>query len=168
MKRGTSLQPASQTNRSKRATKLLRNVGPSLLINAISPLAIYVLVKYGLRASDVPALLAAAVPPLLTSLVSLIRQRRMDVLAGMVLLGMGISAAAGLLVGNPRLLLSRGAVVSGAFSLACLISLVFQRPVGFYLTRLMVAGKNTEAISQFETQLTSAPFRAAMRVQTLI
>lgn len=78
-------------------------------------------------------------PPLISSLVELIRRHTIDLIAGLVLLGIVVCLVAVLLGGNPRLLLIRESFLTVALGIACLLSLLFPRPLWFYLTGYVFA-----------------------------
>ena len=59
------------------------------------------------------ALIASAVPPIVWSLIELVRFRRVDALSIMVVAGIVLSVAAMALGGSPRMLLLRESLVSG-------------------------------------------------------
>src|SRR5689334_2766940 len=67
-------------------------------------------------------LLASALPPLLWSVVGLVRHRRVDALSTMILAGIALSVFALLLGGSPKLLLVRESLISGLIGLAFLVS----------------------------------------------
>ena len=81
------------------------------------------------------ALIASAVPPIVWSLIELVRFRRVDALSVMVVAGIVLSVAAMVLGGSPRVLLLRASLVSGAIGVVFLLSLPLRRPLLFYLAR---------------------------------
>ena len=109
--------------------------GPWLLVVDIAvPVGLY----YGLKAagvSDLNALLVGTVPPLISSAVSFARRRRTDLLGVVVILSLVGSAVVGLLGGDARMLLVRGAWVSLPFAAVTLWSLRHPQPLCFTFTR---------------------------------
>ena len=99
----------------------------TLLINALAPYLIYVLLKG--HTSAVTALICSAIPPLLESLWSLLRRRRLDVMAVLVLGGILLGLVLMLIGGNARLLLVRESLVTGIVGLVFLVSLIQQRVI---------------------------------------
>lgn len=54
---------------------------PSIFVNGVLVFVIYLLVKYYTSLSDVEALFISAIPAMIDTIVSLLRQRRVDVLS---------------------------------------------------------------------------------------
>src|SRR5207253_1328774 len=65
----------------------------------------------------------------------LIRHRRLDPIAVVVLLGITTDGVALLFGGSPGLLLVRESMFTGAFGAACFASLLLPRPMMFYFSR---------------------------------
>src|SRR5450755_455358 len=81
--------------------------------------------------SDFWALVVSGIPPILDSLVGVMRKGRLDVIAGIALLSIAVSLVLIFLGGSPRLLLIRESFITGALGLAYLVSLLFPRPLCF-------------------------------------
>jgi hypothetical protein len=112
--------------------------GPWLLVVDIGlPLALY----YGLRAlgaGDLTALLAGTVPGLISSAVSIARERRTDLVGMAVALSMVASAVVAVLGGDARLLLIRNAWISLPFAGVTLWSLRHPQPLCYTVTRAVM------------------------------
>jgi hypothetical protein len=98
-----------------------------MALNATIPLACYILAKRFVSSSELTALVFATAFPLLKSGYDLSRRRELDPVAALVLLGIATSILAIFVGGDPRVLLIRESFFTGAFGVACLISLVFPR-----------------------------------------
>ncbi|MCX4172291.1 MULTISPECIES: VC0807 family protein [Paraburkholderia] len=115
------------------------------------------------------ALIASAVPPIVWSLIELVRFRRVDALSVMVVAGIVLSVAAMALGGSPRMLLLRESLVSGAVGVVFLLSLPVRRPLIFYLARATVAREMEGGAERFETLWRERPaLVSAMRLMTLV
>ena len=115
------------------------------------------------------ALIASAVPPIVWSLIELVRFRRVDALSVMVVAGIVLSVAAMALGGNPRMLLLRESLVSGAVGVVFLLSLPMRRPLIFYLARATVAREMEGGAERFEALWRERPaLVSAMRLMTLV
>ncbi|CAB3730669.1 hypothetical protein LMG24238_05703 [Paraburkholderia sediminicola] len=115
------------------------------------------------------ALIASAVPPIVWSLIELVRFRRVDALSIMVVVGIVLSVAAMALGGSPRMLLLRESLVSGAVGVVFLLSLPMRRPLIFYLARATVAREMEGGAERFETLWRERPaLVSAMRLMTLV
>lgn len=115
------------------------------------------------------ALIASAVPPIIWSLIELVRFRRVDALSVMVVAGIVLSVAAMALGGSPRMLLLRESLVSGAVGVVFLLSLPMRRPLIFYLARATVAREMEGGAERFEALWRERPaLVTAMRLMTLV
>ncbi|KAE8756273.1 hypothetical protein FSO04_30015 [Paraburkholderia madseniana] len=115
------------------------------------------------------ALIASAVPPIVWSLIELVRFRRVDALSVMVVAGIVLSVAAMALGGSPRMLLLRESLVSGAVGVVFLLSLPMRRPLIFYLARATIAREMKGGAERFETLWRERPaLVSAMRLMTLV
>lgn len=158
-------EPRNQWNRKA----LIRSYAISIFANAVLPFVIYIVLKRYTSVSDFVALALTGVPPLIDSLVGIIIRRRVDTLAVIVLFGIAVSLGAVALGGSPQLLLVRESFITTASGVALLASLLFRRPVGYYVFRQGLASNNQERIAWFNNLVQqNAPFRTALRVLTAI
>src|SRR5689334_14493022 len=157
----TSVQKAS-----KGATIL--SLLSSIVINAALPIVIYWAMKTYANSSDFVALVASGVPSLIDSIVGVIRRKRIDLLAGIVLFGIITSLATMALGGSPKIYLIRESFFTAAFGLAYLVSLFFPRPLAFYFARHFATGNNPENIRWFDSLWQYQQFRHTMRVVTVV
>ena len=140
----------------------------SLLINGFLPWLLYTLLRRYTHVSEMTALLATSVPSLVDALVGIIRKHRLDVLAGFTLFTIAISLGLVAAGGSPKLYLVRESLVTGAFGVLALVSLLFPRPLTFYLVRYVGNGEDPERGAYFESQWEDPGFRRDIRVITLI
>ena len=138
-----------------------------IALNATIPATLYLFAKHVLFQSEFSALLWAAVFPSLKSTHDLIKRRTLDPVALLVLLGLVTSMAAVLFGGDPRLLLIRESLFTGAFGLVCLISLLFPRPIMFYFGRYFLAGRDEQRRAIFNERWYNPIVRRAHRLVTL-
>lgn len=117
-------------------------VAMDLIVNLFLPWLAYTLVapRYG----EFGALVASSIPPLLWSLLELAWHRRIDALSILVLGGIGLSVLAMALGGDARLLLIRESLISGLIGVAFMLSLLFKRPLVYFLARATVLRQNAE------------------------
>jgi intracellular septation protein A len=106
---------------------------PPIIISAVFPVLIYLLASPHM--STLPALALTAVPPMLYSVYGWVRTHSIDPISIIALFMVVISMLITLLVHDPHLFLIRDSYLIAAFGLLCLISLLFPRPVAFYLYR---------------------------------
>jgi hypothetical protein len=140
----------------------------NIVLNATIPLACYFFVKRFVSPSELTALIAATAFPVLKSVYDLIRSRELDPVAVLVLLGIVTSILALFLRGDPRILLIRESFITGAFGVACLISLAFPRPIMFYFARFFMAGKDPQRREAFNASLHDPAVLRGHRLVTLV
>jgi hypothetical protein len=161
--------PAKETEQPGKPDRkaILKSLAISIIINGVCPYIIYTLLTHYTHVSDLVALVATGLPSLINSIVGVIRHRRIDFLSGMVLFGIVVSLILVSLGGSARLYLIRDSFLTAAYGVACVVSLLFPKPIGFYTGRYFVAGNNPQRIERFNTLWQSAPFRTMIRMQTV-
>ncbi|PVZ84396.1 hypothetical protein C9426_23340 [Serratia sp. S1B] len=117
---------------------------------------------------EVIGLLASTVPPLLWSIIGLIRFRRLDALSMLVLAGILLSFVAMLFGGDPRMLLMRESLVSGLIGVAFAASFWLRKPLLYYLARATVGRERTDGSTHFEEWYARPEGRRAIRTMTLV
>jgi hypothetical protein len=100
-----------------------------LVIDIAVPLGLYYLVRNGFGASVVMSLAVASIGPAARAIASIARDRRLNMLAGLMLavnvVGIGISFAAG----DPRMMMAKDSAVSSVIGLTILVSVLAGRPL---------------------------------------
>jgi hypothetical protein len=159
--------PTIPQKASRMATIL--SLGSSIVINVALPILIYwALKKIYPGTSDFLALVLSGIPSLIDSIVGVIRRKRIDLLAGFVLAGIAITLIAIALGGSPRVYLIRESFFTAAFGLVFLASMLFSRPLSFYISRHFATGNHPENIPWFDSLWQYAQFRHTMRVVTVV
>ncbi|QBD78177.1 hypothetical protein EPA93_20115 [Ktedonosporobacter rubrisoli] len=148
---------------------ILRNLAITLAVNAAGPYIIYMVLENYLHVPTLLALVATAVPSVIDSVVGIIRQKRINIIAGFTLVTVLIGLLLLFISGDQRLYLVRDACFTAVFGLVFLISSFFKRPLMFYLARTFVSGNTQEGIARFDLRWQqSAELRANMRTISLI
>lgn len=112
-----------------------------MLVDAALPFISYqILTGHGI--DIIHALIISGVFPAAWSVFGIARVRRVDIIGGIVLLGIAVSIVAALIGGTPKLLLIRESFVTGALGIVALASLLAPRPLMFYFARQIVTGMN--------------------------
>ena len=155
---------SEQTSRSS----VMRGLMISLIINVGLPLLIIRLLTQYAHTTELTALSVAAVVPLLSTVVELVRHRRLDIIAVFYLLGTLTSIIAIFLGGDARLLVIRESFFTGALGLACLLSLLLPRPLMFYVGRQMFAGNDTAKVANFNAAWQNPRARFVHRLITAV
>ena len=151
-----------------RSSPMVISLAWDIALNATIPLACYFLARRFVSSSELTALVFATVFPLLKSGYDLVRRRELDPVAALVLLGIATSILAIFVGGDPRVLLIRESFFTGAFGVACLISLMFPRPIMFYFGRYFMAGKDRQKRETFDARWRNPHVRRAHRLVTIV
>jgi len=140
-------------------------VALNFLVNLGGPWLVYRLVEGSTSTTN--ALLLSSVPPIIWSLVQLVRSRKLDVVSMLVIAGITASVAATMLGGNPRLLLVRESFITGIFGVVFLGSLWFPRPLMFHIVKATVS-KQGIAPAQFAAKWSVPGFRRTFYLMTVV
>ncbi len=149
-------------------TALLLGLALSILINGVLPFIIYTALTNYTPLSTYVALVLTGVPSFIDSIVGIIRRKRIDILAGIVLVGIVVSLIVIALGGSPKVYLVRESFFTVVLALAYLISLLFPRPLAFYFARHFSTGNSSENVAWFNTLWQYKQFRHTMRVMTVV
>jgi hypothetical protein len=141
-------------------------LGRDVLVNIALPFLIYSLAQP--HFGDVGALIASSAPPLLWSVIEFARNRRMDALSALVLLGMALSLLAVLGGGSARLLQLREKLVTILIGLVFLGSAAIGRPLMYELVRAYLARAGDPELQRVESLKNDNGFRAVMTLMTLV
>src|ERR1700733_12337360 len=121
----------------------LREMLPDLMIDGALPAIAYqILSRHGV--ADVPALTAGAIFPAANIIRKFIVTRSLDLIGGVVRVFLSIGVAGSLLSGNVLFVLIKESFITGLVGLLFLSSLLWKRPIIFYVARQFVAGEDPE------------------------
>jgi len=139
-----------------------------LFIDILAPLAAYAVLSR-LGANEFVSLGAAAMLPAIYIAVSILRGKRIDRVAVLVLALLALAIALTIVTGDPRILLVKSVIVTAAAGLYFLATLLAERPFIFYASQKTV-GRNVPGgeAAWDERWQASQLFRRAMRVMTVI
>ncbi|WP_020661073.1 VC0807 family protein [Amycolatopsis benzoatilytica] len=111
---------------------------PTLLLNVVTPVIAYqLLVHHGVGSTT--ALMYACGFPLLGIAITAMRSRRLDPVAVLSLVAIIVGLAAGLVLGNGRILLVKDSIVTGVIGVLFLLSLLTKRPLIAVLRRKLLS-----------------------------
>lgn len=145
---------------------IVRSLLWDIVLNASIPLACYYFAKQFISPSEFIDLVFAGIFPIAKSIYDPIRRRELDPVATLVLLGIVTSIIAIFFGGSPKLLLIRESFFTGAFGLACLVSLLLPRPIMFYFGRYLMVGKDPEKRAAYDARWQNPIARRAHRFIT--
>lgn len=146
----------------------LKSMFVSLIINGAIPFFLYWVLTTYTSIPQFGALVVSGVPSLLMSIGGIIRQRRIDFLAGLVLIAIAVALIITLLGGDPKIYLIRESFFTITFGLAFLISLMLPRPIMFYVSRHFASGNDPANIARFQLLWQDPRFRRSMRVMSAV
>ena len=145
----------------------VRGLVPSLLLNAVAPYVAYqVLTANGVE--PVQALQTSAIFPIVGIARGYMRTRRLDIIGLVSLVFIVLGVATSLISGDPRFILIKESLLTGAFGLVCLATLLMPRPLMFYFGRQFVSGGDPARAAAFEARWQYPVFRAVCRTMTLV
>ncbi|MBW0104358.1 VC0807 family protein [Pseudonocardia sp. KRD291] len=149
------------------ATGGRRELVVTVLSDVVAPIAVY----YGLRVLGVaptPALLSGAVVPAVRALWSLLRHRRLEWFAVLVLVLVAATVATSMVTGSERLLLARDGAITAALGLVMLATAASARPAMYAIGRVVMARSGHDAATWDERWSASARFRRIWRAVTVL
>jgi len=158
----------AQSLQSPSLRTLVIGLWPSILLNGVCVIVVYQLVKHFTSTSDVMALFLSALLAMVGTLIPLIRQRSIDVLGVFTLVTMAVSIGLTFMTNDARLFLIRESFLTVLFGIICLISLLFPRPIWYYIIRYATVGNNHEQMIAYNAAWKFASFRAYIRTVTIL
>ncbi|WP_089099724.1 VC0807 family protein [Streptomyces hyaluromycini] len=147
---------------------VLENFKP-LIVDVAVPLGSYYLFKGAFGMSTFAALAWSSVVPAARTVWSVVKERRGNAFAGLILLVNVVSLALSFVSGDPRLMLAKDSGVSSAIGIAILVSVVMGRPMMTEGLKPFVVKGDAAREAAFERlRFGSAAFRRAERVYSLV
>jgi hypothetical protein len=142
---------------------------PSLIWGAALPIAVYFLVRHHVQ-TDTQALIIAGGFSVAWIVFQFVRQRRVDFVGAVVLVGFAVGVVSStLLGGNSYMLKVRDAFFTAIFGIACVVTVfTHDRPAFFYLSRYVSAGNDKEKISAYNRLHEFPGGRHAFRVLSVV
>jgi intracellular septation protein A len=152
---------SSSANRSRS-----QSLATIIVLDIVGPLlAYYALLSLGL--TSVGALILSGMLPAIGIGIGFVRDRRLDAIGFVVLLGIIVGAVLGLISNNARLVLIDGVVPTAVFGAVCIGSLWSERPM-IYRFAIETMGADSHRGRQFADQWRYPAFRRAFRIATIV
>ncbi len=127
----------------------LRKLAPRILIAGVLPFVAYAIIRPHLS-SDAVGLAIVMVFPLGDVLVERVRRGRFEPIGILAMIGIALGIIGALAFGgNDTLLKLRESSLTGVFGVLCLLSLLRDRPVMFYLARAFSTDGDPEKVAEF-------------------
>lgn len=150
------------------ADSILHGIYWSIGLNTAIPVLLYEAARRWVTHSEYVALLFATLFPVGEGIWGLLAEHELDPIGVVVLLGIAVDAGALALGGSPRVLLLRESLFTGAFGIACFVSLLLRRPLMFYFGRYFMAGRDPIKRARFEASWKLAEVRHGNRLVTSV
>ena len=163
----TSSTPDMKLTHKLRKGATVRGILTRLVINAVPAFVLFLVCKNLLHTSDLAAVLISGVPAAIISIIGIIRKGSMDLISAITLIVIATGIILPLLSGNPRLYFLRHSVITFVLGVAYMVSLLFPKPLWFYIGRYFLTGEDAYNMAQFNAQWRYPYFRTAMRRMTL-
>jgi hypothetical protein len=142
---------------------------PILVLDIACPYLTYAYLTH--RAAGISpalALVLSGVFPALGNVLSLIRSRTLDIIGIFVLVGIAVGAASALVSGDPKFVLIRESFVTAALGVICLLSLLWSRPLLFYIGRDFTTGHDPVRVAEFNTLWDRPGAERVFRIMTTV
>ena len=149
------------------ARGMLMGLGPSIVINGVLPVLL-TNILLGQGFNPVYALVAGAIFPLVSAVVSLTRSRRMDALSVISLTFITVGALSSLLSGDARFTLAKNSVFTAIFGLVFLSTLVVGKPMTFNFGRQFATGGVPAKMVYWDSLWQYPTFRQAQYIMTAV
>jgi hypothetical protein len=122
-------------------------IAAEVVVNFVLPWICYRIALQSL--GETGALILSVAPPMIWSLLVIVWFKRLDAVSLIVVAGIFLSLFAMTFGGSPRLLLLRESLVTGLVGLALLVSMLFPKPLMYYLAESTTAKHSPEEAAQF-------------------
>ena len=137
-----------------------------IVVNFALPYAIFA--YYQASLGDVKALIASSIPPIVWSIVELIRKRRVDAISLMVIAGIVLGLLAFVGGGSVKFLQLRENLVTGFIGLVFLGSAIIKRPIIYEFAKAGQKRQSAEKAAAFEQLQSNVHFRRSMILMTVV
>jgi hypothetical protein len=137
-------------------------------LNIVIPFAIYMIAHQYFKLSDIVALSLSSLYPLLDIIVEYTKDRTLNFISVIVLMGTVTGIIGALIGGNPKLILLRESIYTFLLGIACFITLITGKPLIFYFAREFAAGKDPVKRKAFTSLLQKKKAYSFFRLLTLV
>ncbi|MFD5814976.1 VC0807 family protein [Streptomyces sp. NPDC127038] len=140
-----------------------------LIVDVAVPVGSYYLLKNGFGMSTMAALGWSSVVPAVRTVWSVVKERRVNALAALILVVNVVGLALSLVAGDPRLMLAKDSGVSSVIGIGVLVSVRLGRPMMTQgMKPFLVKGDAARAAAWNRLAAGSEPFRKAERTFSLV
>ena len=147
---------------SKRISPFLLEMG----VNVLLPYLVYDWLSPSV--GNTHALIISAIPPIIWSLVQIIREKRIDAISIFVIAGIALSLLAMAGGGSAKFLQIRENLVNALIGLVFLGSVLIKRPLILILARAQIKARDPKHIDQFNLTMKNPSKRRPLVLMTLV
>ena len=148
--------------------RMAQNMLPSLFVNAVCPLLVYLYLKRLYPSPSIVPISSAALFPVVGNVFSLIRNRVLDPFASVMFLGVGFTLAAIFLTSNERIILIARSLLTFGMGLLALASLFLPMTISFYFARQFLTGNRRDEVAVFNRYWQIPYVRYVSRLTSLV
>lgn len=134
----------------------MRGAARVVILDIVGPLVVFQLATVA-GVSAVWALVFSGFTPVIAVVADWVRWRTLEVVGSVVLGGIAVSVLLALISSDPRIVLLEGAVLTSAFGLVCLVSLVKRRPLIFYFAQVFYGGQHATRGQELDSDYDTYP-----------
>ncbi len=138
-----------------------------MIFDMAGPLVVFQALRSGGH-SEVTSLIISGIFPIIGILLGVVRQRRLDPVGVLVLIGIALGTAVGLATNSAKALLLEGTVFPAVFALVLLGSLLARRPLMFYFALESMGGETPKGRAFAQRWHSHPGFRRSFRVMTVV
>lgn len=138
----------------------------TLIINGIVPWLLYVLLSNYM--TSLLALSIATLVPLVENILYIVKNKKIDAFGAIMLFTFIVAIFLVLLGGSEKLLLIRESFITASVGLIFLLSLLFKRPIIYYLALRFTVNNNESDKNIFSENWTIPYFRQVIRIMTTV
>ncbi|MEU0787924.1 VC0807 family protein [Streptomyces sp. NPDC006173] len=140
-----------------------------LIVDVVVPVGSYYLLKNGFGMGTVAALGWSSVVPAVRTVWGVVKERRVNALAGLILFVNVVGLSLSLVAGDPRLMMAKDSGASSAVGIGVLLSVKWGRPMMTQgMKPFLVKGDAARAAAWDRLAAGSEPFRKAERTFSLV
>lgn len=137
------------------------------VIDGLGPYVIYMALHHR-HSSEMAAIGWSMLPPAVNNVWTLIRKRHLDIIGVIVLAGLLAGLGLFLLGGSPQMILARDSLITGTIALLFLVSLLFPRPLLFYMVRQISTANDPKEGAEWDADYDHSRYKYGLPLMTAV
>ena len=161
------IEPVQLDSKSADARKeMIRGLIANAVVDGLGPLLVYQLAVAHM--SELHAIGWSMAPPVISNAVSVGRKKRLDIIGSLVIAGIVAALVLNLFGGSARLLLVRDSLITGVIGLLFLGSLMFPRPLVFYIVRQIRTAHDAASVAKWDESYAQSKYKFGIPIITAV